>query len=77
MIERLKFFWYFRHPHIFVMVDFATGVPKNSTVPLTAFKYKCRFCKKELLDITVSGWKQLDFPYASKDVFQWFDDRKE
>ena len=41
------------------------------TVPLTASKYVCLVCGKELLDIKDIGWKQLDQGYKKEEVFQW------
>ena len=60
------------HCHVIEMAGIATGVTlPNGGFPLTAFRWRCKICGVEIVDISEYGVEQLRAGHATAQVFEW------
>jgi len=67
-----RFFPY--HYHVLYLLDISYGVGlENGNIPVTGFKFVCKLCGREFVDISEYGIKQLQEGKSVDDVFRWWD----
>lgn len=60
------------HCHVIEVRDFALGVElPDGGYPLTAFRWRCKICGREIVDISEYGIEQLQAGHATAQVFEW------
>ena len=71
-----KFFLRRGHYHIIKPVDYARGVPLPASVPLTAWRWRCVLCGRELDEINPSGIQQIANGEPPALVLRWTKERQ-
>ena len=60
------------HCHVIEVRDLALGVAlPDGGYPLTAFRWRCKICGREIVDISEYGIEQLRAGYEPAQVFEW------